>query len=328
MRCTPFFGGVISSCSDDDEGGGQSTQPPSENTELITPDGTKLKLQSIGDYSFSYNTDGLPTKIVGQGNEEAFTVSYNPMVVKYNISDYGTEEYAYTVYFNDKGYISKLVGVSKCEHEDVYENFKHEAKFTYNTDGHLVAVTANYSFNGVENEEHYSGHGKHFGTITYNENKPAKAVWRSEGVDNGSTYGDTYTFTFHYDNNILNQLNQFTHSHKGMMFPEFGEIEPFFFLGYLGKPSALLPTSIDYVCSYDGEDSLEQTFYAEYTFGSDGRLLKETYNYSTYNYSYIEAGSSSDMQSPSRVINKSLSNPLKPLIGSKRLRHHGRHAHR
>lgn len=326
-----FFGGVISSCSDDDEGGGgggQSTEPPSENTGLTTPDGTKLKLTSIGDYSFSYNAKGLPVTIVGEGGWETITISYNPMVVRYVYSSDDSDKATYTLYLNDKGYISKAVGVIEYTDSEGSETVNDECNFVYNADGRLTALAEKTSYSGTEDGERYSGHGSCSGTLTYNGNNLAKVVWHTAGVEDGEAYNDYDTFTYHYDNNIPNRLAQFSHSLEGMMETDETEMEPFFFLGLLGKPSAQFPTSVTYVTSYDDGESYESTTQAGYSFGSDGRLLQETFGYRTYNYSYVEADDEPDAVNPAAVAAKSFDSLRKSFDGRKKLHRHGRHARR
>lgn len=324
MRDTVFFGGVISSCSDDDEGAGGSARPPKENLELTTPDGKQIKLVSNGEYSITYNDEGLPTLMAGRYGYSNVEFSYNPMRFRYTGDDYDGEEIVYTVTLNAKGYVSKIHCDYSFNYDDGWEKGSGDFLCSYNAADQLSGITLANNFSGVEDGDRYSYSSKRNARVSYDGNKIAKVEIREEENEDGDIETSHDVFTYDYSTVCPNVLGQFSHSLQKTLFWELDELSYMSMIGLMGKPSVQFPSSVrhEQEWAYDGQEySNTNTYNASYTFGSDGRLKRERYSYGSYDYVY------SDEANGSSVKAKAAPASVKPLCGLMKS-HRARRAHK
>lgn len=156
LMALPFF---FTSCSSDDDGYTSSDKGSDTAGQITGSDNEILYISSVGDNTFSYNSEGKITKCRAYGSDD-YIFSYNPFKISYththgNYTD--VTEY-YDISLNKNGYIVYM----KTRDTDYSDNDENngEARFSYDSKGHLTKIASSgtdvYYEDGEKITEKYS----------------------------------------------------------------------------------------------------------------------------------------------------------------------------
>ncbi|MCD8291461.1 MAG: hypothetical protein LUC91_08170, partial [Prevotella sp.] len=280
---------VFTSCSDDDDddnGGGSSSS--SGVSIITTDDGDQLLLKKVGSYlNFSYDNQGRCTNIVVENNLD-YDISYGPCV----ISD--GDCWTANVTLNNAGYMTKFDGSYYDKDGQYYEDGTYVMNCSYDSNGHLtkITITSDATEKDSYGTSNYSSSAT--ATLTWKNGNLTKVEYNSSDNEDGDKSTSTYTYTYSYGSKA-NKYQQCTTA-----FIEPFDIEDGFeslgYIGFLGKWSSDLPSSVDVVEDYEssyysGHYSTTDTY--SFTLNSDGTIQKETGDWYSLSYTYSTFSSSS-----------------------------------
>jgi len=257
-------------CSDDeDEGSGSGT--PSASVGEVVP-GSGKKLLSAGEYKFFYTADGK-IKTIELGNYERYEFTYSPnqIIYDYGYDGDGEDEEVYTVSYNEKGYISKMIFTEKGSDEYGSWDDSSTSTLSYDSEGHLVKVTSTYLEQGVEDGESYKESGTGTVVLTWTNG----LLTKYEAINEWEDGSEKSTIIFEYeDGKNYNRYKQFAIMDDCQ-----------FYLGLYGKGPDYLPVSatetwIEEYDDYKYSDTDTESFTWE--FNEDGTLHRANYDYFTY----------------------------------------------
>ena len=313
---------LFTACSsDDDEDGGDAPggSMSSSVTEIKGSDGKTVRLSSDGYYNYSYDEKSNLTGIY----EDYVTlqVSNNPFKVS---GDFDSIDLSMTAEFNNKGYFSKMKSIYKYdvkeENYSIIETINENVTFSYDNEGHLTKITGTTKATGTENGVKYTVSYTGVATYTWKNGVLVEATSVSTGTEDGETWTESETATFQFDDNYPNPCLQYTISQENL-----GEIEGAFQrLGFCGKGSAKLPSSVVYVDidTSNGEETYnrEYTVPCSYTFNNNGTVKTETCK-NTYYYTYTNEAAEDEPLPHNLPMAKAAkqASSLRPLFFSKRL---------
>lgn len=280
------------SCSKDDADEVSTSQPTavgvlSSGTDLDKNLPADYRISSVGRYSFHYNA---------QGQLEAFDkdgdyVRFENGTLNCRMEDEDGDYEAYKVQLNSKGFIASIEKDEQSARINGLEPDKMTGKatFTYNSNGQLTEISVktsdkysnNYQdayFNtvwGIVNEDWtekitFTYSGEKLATVKRSVEEQENTYMVDDPSDKwGRSYKWTKVSTLIYDENYPNHFYQYT---PGLLsffdfdcFKGLGELDPFFYIGLLGKASSPLPTGYSWV-----KDSVRTN--------SDGEISEEDYS--------------------------------------------------
>ena len=271
----------FTACSDDDDEG--SGAPKKENSFITADNGDKLLLTNNGKSSFTYNSEGLLTKLSGRYN--SLNISYNPCT--FNSESGDLENYSFKL--NGAGYVGEASGTYEDNGNGFYEKGSERVSYSYDSKGHLTRISASSSYYGTDEGERFSGSSRYTSIFTWNNDNLTKVVTNYEYAEDGEKESGTDTYTLTYgDNAHENRLGQFSHSIAEAYIDVVEDYYEICFSGFFGKPSKYFPTKVE---CYDEEGYRDFSINAIYTFNNNGTLAREYHNSTTsyYHYSYSNA---------------------------------------
>ena len=256
-------------CSEDEEEESGSGTPSASVGEVVP--GSGKKLLSAGEYKFFYTADGKIKTISTNYERYEFTYSPNQIICDYEYDGDGEDEEVYTVSYNEKGYISKMIFTEKGSDEYGSWDDSYTSILSYDSEGHLVKVTNTYLEQGVEDGESYKESGTGTVVLTWKNG----LLTKYESINEWEDGSEKSTITFEYeDGKNRNIYKQFA------IMDDYG-----FYLGLYGKGPDYLPVSATetYIEEYDDykySDTDTESFTWE--FNEDGTLHRTYDGYFTY----------------------------------------------
>ncbi|MCD8282272.1 MAG: hypothetical protein LUC22_03350 [Prevotella sp.] len=268
---------LTTSCSDDDDNGGSSN--PSGNAAVITTsDGEQLLLTSIGG-EFTYRYDNTGRLIYADG-DNTYYLSYDPFEI--DCEDYDEVSFAF-----NGAYVSKVT--FSDEDDDDVDNGSWTC--TYDGSGHITKIVFSYKESWTDsNGKSRSWSEEGTDNLTWSNGNLTKAsvTWSEKGED--GSYSGTETYTYEYGNEA-NEYKQPTWALAWYGYSDWDIVGDFVMVGYFGKGTSDLPTSVKCVYTDDDEDYSE-TISFSYTKNDNGTIHTERdSDWGTLYYSYANVSS-------------------------------------
>lgn len=272
----------LTACDDGNSGGGGSSSRVNNSIGSLSsgtkadkdlPDGYKIK--SVDGFTFSYDEDGMLTRISGHD-------SYEVIAKPFTLVPYDEDEGELKVSLNGSGNVSSV----SASGEDEYEKWTGILNCSYNSFGQLSAISMTYKGTEYEDGERFSY--TETGKYTFTYDKQHRITLLSFVGEDKSDHTDRYTekYAYEYNDEYENPYYQYTPS----LTSNFEDFDVFAYLGILGKASAYLPTGYQYeetyYCSEDKETE-EEAFHhncGSYSYNSYGALTsadRTSYTYTT-----------------------------------------------
>ena len=275
---------LFTACGSDDDGdgdtggggnsGGSSTSPSSSVTEITGNDGSKVRLSSDFNFSYTYDEKGNLIAIVDKHSDTTYPVSYNPF--KITMED-GNQSETMTAEFNKKGYISKLKDVYIEKDEYSQTSYEDIAYFTYDNDSHLTKITGTRTKKETYQGQSYTSKSEYSESYTWNNGLLTKIV--TEYSQSGGAMKDVETITYTYEGGYRNDCFQYTFAYN---YSSYGIFQR---LGFCGKGSSELPKTVStYYSNGEGETENVCTEAYTYTFNNNGTVKEETVSYPDTDY--------------------------------------------
>ena len=321
---------LFTACGSDDDGdgdtggggnsGGSSTSPSSSVTEITGNDGSKVRLSSDFNFSYTYDEKGNLIAIVDKHSDTTYPVSYNPF--KITMED-GNQSETMTAEFNKKGYISKLKDVYIEKDEYSQTSYEDIAYFTYDNDSHLTKITGTTTTKQTYQGQSYTSKSEYSESYTWNNGLLTKIV--TEYSQSGGAMKDVETITYTYEGGYRNDCFQYTFAYN---YSSYGIFQR---LGFCGKGSSELPKTVStYYSNGEGETENVCTEAYTYTFNNNGTVKEETVSYpdtdyqdyyNLYRFTYTNEAAN-EAESAAKFHNSTFekkTSSLLPLFSSKRL---------
>ena len=321
---------LFTACGSDDDGdgdtggggnsGGSSTSPSSSVTEITGNDGSKVRLSSDFNFSYTYDEKGNLIAIVDKHSDTTYPVSYNPF--KITMED-GNQSETMTAEFNKKGYISKLKDVYIEKDEYSQTSYEDIAYFTYDNDSHLTKITGTRTKKETYQGQSYTSKSEYSESYTWNNGLLTKIV--TEYSQSGGAMKDVETITYTYEGGYRNDCFQYTFAYN---YSSYGIFQR---LGFCGKGSSELPKTVStYYSNGEGETENVCTEAYTYTFNNNGTVKEETVSYpdtdyqdyyNLYRFTYTNEAAN-EAESAAKFHNSTFekkTSSLLPLFSSKRL---------
>ncbi len=240
-----FTAFTFNSCSSDDDLNEDSPNSDVEEAIGFSPTVNGKYLTSVGDFDFIYNDyTGILERYISW--DDTYNVSHDPFeVICSEVDEYGDEidefvEHMYDVKFTKDGYIKSfkmLVYYHNNGLDYIYNNKTiYEFDITYNRD-YITEITIKAS--GENNGRKIAGNA------VYNIN------WKDGYIDNvevNTNTTDNYSSNSSYEYSYVtvegNKYKQYTPASVYFIETFDTMLYPLFYLGYFGKASAILPTTI------------------------------------------------------------------------------------
>lgn len=270
LMALPFF---FTSCSSDDDGYTSSDKGSDTAGQITGSDHEVLYITSVGDNTFSYNSEGKITKCRAYGSDD-YIFSYNPFKISYTHThgSYSDVTEYYDISLNKNGYIVYM----KTRDTDYSDNDENngEARFSYDSKGHLTKIASSgtdvYYEDGEKITEKYSLEYN----LSWSNGKLTQIV--CSGNEDGEKYTDTATFEYG-DDTYPNITKQWTDNYMADMIED---MEFLFYVGYFGVAGDYHPVSATQHDS-DGETT---TFKYSYEFNDNGSVKASKYKYNNNRY--------------------------------------------
>ena len=316
---------LFTACGSDDDGdgdtsGGGSTSTSSSVTEITGNDGSKVRLSSDFNFSYTYDEKGNLIAIVDKHSDTTYPVSYNPF--KITMED-GNQSETMTAEFNKKGYISKLKDVYIEKDEYSQTSYEDIAYFTYDNDSHLTKITGTRTKKETYQGQSYTSKSEYSESYTWNNGLLTKIV--TEYSQSGGAMKDVETITYTYEGGYRNDCFQYTFAYN---YSSYGIFQR---LGFCGKGSSELPKTVStYYSNGEGETENVCTEAYTYTFNNNGTVKEETVSYpdtdyqdyyNLYRFTYTNEAAN-EAESAAKFHNSTFekkTSSLLPLFSSKRL---------
>lgn len=301
---------ALASCGDDDDdnnpsggNGGNDSENTGGNTgggsEVVAPSG--LRPVSIGQYVFSYDSKNRCNEIGYDDEDEEnnwVKIDYAKGTFSYTYSgDYGSGSYSKISHtgpcsFTKEGYIASLKLTVKEEEYEKEDNYRYTSNrndsytLSYDNEGHLKSVVCTIKGTVTENGQKFNVSGTMNFALTWVDGNlmrvEAKSVASYGNLKPTGTEVVTYTY-----GDEPNRFCQPTCA-TSYLFDYMGNFyEELALAGLLGKGSAKLPVSFDYISTEQGgldgdyEDSGSET--CRYELNPNGSIRKEYADYSDSN---------------------------------------------
>lgn len=281
---------LFTACGSDDDGdgdtggggnsGGSSTSPSSSVTEITGNDGSKVRLSSDFNCSYTYDEKGNLIAIFDKHSDTTFPVSYNPF--KITVED-GNQSETMTAEFNKKGYISKLKDAYIEKDEYGQTSSEEIAYFTYDNDSHLTKISGTTTKKETYQGQSYTSKSEYSESYTWNNGLLTKIVTEYSQSGGGISMKDVETITYTYEGGYRNECFQYTFAYDCSSYDIFQR------LGFCGKGSSKLPSLAKKVSTYykNGEkeefENVRNEAYT-YTFNNNGTVKEETVSYPDTDY--------------------------------------------
>lgn len=303
---------ALASCGDDDDdnnlpggNGGNDSENTGGNTgggsEVVAPSG--LRPVSIGQYAFLYDNKNRCTEIsyindysdgLVQINYAKGTISYTDSE-NYNDGSYWKSTQTGSCTFTKDGYIASIKLTVKDDEYEKEDNYRYATNrndsytMSYDNEGHLKSIAVTAKGTVTLNGQKFNVSGTMNLAFTWVDGNLVRAedkVVTSYG-NLKDTSTDVVTYTYGDERNRFCQPTYAT----SYLFDCIGEFsEQLALSGLLGKGSAKLPVSFDYISTEQGgldgdyEDSGSET--CRYELNSDGTIQKEYADYESFDYVY------------------------------------------
>lgn len=325
---------LFTACGSDDDGdgdtggggnsGGGSTSTSSSVTEITGNDGSKVRLSSDFNCSYTYDEKGNLIAIADKHSDTTFPVSYNPFKITV---EHGKLSKTMTAEFNKKGYISKLKDISIEKDEYSQTSSEEIAYFTYDNDSHLTKISGTTTTKQTYEGQSYTYKSEYSESYTWNNGLLTKIV--TEYSQSGGAMKDVETITYTYEGGYRNDCFQYTFAYDCSSYDMFRR------LGFCGKGSSKLPSLAKKVSTYyqNGEkeefENVRNEAYT-YTFNNNGTVKEETVSYpdtdyqdyyNLYRFTYTNEAAY-EAESAAKYHNSTFekkTSSLLPLFSSKRL---------
>lgn len=304
---------ALASCGDDDDdnnpsggNGGNDSENTGGNTgggsEVVAPSG--LRPVSIGKYVFSYDSKNRCNEIGNtHDNNELVKIDYAKGTFSYTDSEY--DDYDDSWYwkhsstgsctFTKNGYIASLKLTVKEEEYDKDDDSRYTSNrndsytLSYDNEGHLKSAVCTVKGTVTENGQKFNISGTLNFALTWVDGNlmrvEAKSVASYGNLKPTGT--DVVTYTYGDEPNRFCQPTYAT----SYLFDYFGDFyEGLALAGLLGKGSAKLPVSFDYISTeqggLDGDYEYSGSETCRYELNSDGTIQKEYADYESFDYVY------------------------------------------
>lgn len=263
----------IQACNDDDDKLDGNNDSPLNHVGEFIP-GSTQKLLSVGEYTYHYTLDGKIQSVMYDGGKEIFTYSPNEIQIKSEV-DTIESDFIMSVTLNDKGYLSETSYSSIGSDENHTWNYIENSTHYYDAEGHLLKMITNWTQDGIDNNEPYTGSG--IDSIVYIwENGLMKQTYYEYKWSWGAE--DIYEkITSHFNYEEGKNKNQ---SKQDVLFSDYLS-----YLGFYGKGPDYLPTSRvrTTISNEDGEVVTESdTLQYSFEFNEDGTVHQKNDIYFTY----------------------------------------------
>lgn len=327
---------LFTACSSDDDEDGRgegedsktTTSISNKVTEITGIDGQKVRLTSNGDFYCLYDENGYLI--------ELYDVIYNYKITNNPFTASGSwnnekPSVSVTGEFNKKGYFKTMKRIDNHEGADPNGNSIHSVieylySFSYDANDHLIEINLYLKDNTEYLGEFTTEKDSITITYTWNNGILTEQKCKYEDYEDNGTYYDI--IRYQYDKNYPNPCLQYSKNQimgDGLLY--FENICQM--LGYLGKGSTQLPSSMKTIIGakneFDIENKYDETFFS-YTFNDNGTIKSETRGsedswWTTWNYTYTNEVAEDEPLPHNLPMAKAAkqASSLRPLFFSKRL---------
>jgi hypothetical protein len=285
LLCTAVLWTACSSDDDDNNddngGGGSGSAAKLKAGIFVGEDDISYQLTSNGIINYVYDAQGNLTAITGDVDGD-YEITISPFTMSRS-NEYGTFSIS-KCSFNTQGYLTKFTLEEIYDYDGDYQDFTAVYSISYNGSDQISKITTKE--NGVEkyDGDTFKGSGSEELTFTYENGNLVTIKEVVKATESGATFKGSGLATFSYGNTV-NAAKQYTVGFVHF-FPIDEQVAELAMIGYLGKSSNYLPSQIDYIYNYGDEKDEESATYSYQLGATNGLVVKEKENNSTYYYKY------------------------------------------